>query len=264
MNKALTLFALLNPMQAVDFTTYTNGSLTLQYKVEGAIAEYIVSPIIIQNRTACASFFGIAAFPPTGFTAPQGFKVDCTNVLNNQAQIKLTNLPQEELDIIAAGHKNYIYNVQNGLVIDPNVAAAFPNTCLGNCPVEYAQNRAKILTYNTYSLKAEELGQIASDNAWNNPKAAEIAAKLAEFDIVGIQELYTPDDDGRKFKFLQDAAAVGLNYYALPMSVLPAKQGTLSFTNDGGQLILSRYPIAEHDFSLYNRKSGQSASARGV
>jgi hypothetical protein len=52
-----------------------------------------------------------------------------------------------------------------------------------------------------------------------------------------------PGDDGRKLKFVERVAKGGLKNYALPMGEIPE-----GFQTDGGQLILSRYPIVAKDF----------------
>ena len=59
-------------------------------------------------------------------------------------------------------------------------------------------------------------------------------------------------------KFIELAASVGLTNYALPLAAVPE-----GFTTDGGQLILSRFPITARDFLAFAAHAG-STDAIGI
>ena len=53
-------------------------------------------------------------------------------------------------------------------------------------------------------------------------------------------------------------AVYGIHYFALPLKEIPK-----NFTNEGGLMTLSRYPIIAKDFKLFT-KTEISNSARGM
>ena len=262
MLKALSLFALLNPLEAAEFVDYSNGSFSLQYKVEGTIAEYNLFLTQVLTRTGCQTFFGTGSTLPNPYTVTSsGLNLTCTNLTGDTfgANVKVNSgLPETELTAIANGLKVY-YPKTVGVSSD--ISTAYPNTCLVDCPLKYAKTNVRVLSFNTYLLGGTEIATLTIDNAHSDFRTDAIAKKLKDFDIVGLQEIYNPRDNGRKIRLIQKAAEVGLKYYALPMATITTSSP--AFTNDGGQLILSRYPIAAKDFSLFPKHS-LSASARGV
>jgi endonuclease/exonuclease/phosphatase family metal-dependent hydrolase len=102
------------------------------------------------------------------------------------------------------------------------------------------------------------MGSITTDYVWNDIRALEIAKNLKAYDIVGLQEVYIPGDNGRKLKMIVAAASLGFKYYVLPQGSVPKQ-----FNTDSGLMILSRYPIVDNDFSMF-KKNNFSDSAKGI
>jgi len=75
--------------------------------------------------------------------------------------------------------------------------------CQGMCPTDvYADKTLRVVSYNTHLPQGEEVTKLVIDDAASDSRTFEMAYTLSEFDVVGLQEIYAPKDNGRKFGFI--------------------------------------------------------------
>jgi endonuclease/exonuclease/phosphatase family metal-dependent hydrolase len=124
-----------------------------------------------------------------------------------------------------------------------------PKTPKGHCesPSKWAdvvpRTNIKLLTYNLF-MRPPLIKTNASD--FKEDRLREFAQTLDAFDIICCQEVFTMLNS-RKQRLITYAKKAGLCYHAV------CDQPSLlsGYFTDGGLLILSRFPIAETEFSPY-------------
>ena len=119
------------------------------------------------------------------------------------------------------------------------------------------QNIISLLTYNFF-CRPPPIKTNKSD--YKDARLNDFYQQLENYDIICFQELFTTLND-RKHRMIQEGSRQGLKYY------LAAKVPSFfsRYLIDSGLLILSRYPIVEHDFyEYYMNISGDSPSNKGV
>ncbi len=119
------------------------------------------------------------------------------------------------------------------------------------------QNIISLLTYNFF-CRPPPIKTNKSD--YKDARLNDFYQQLENYDIICFQELFTTLND-RKHRMIQEGSRQGLKYY------LAAKVPSFfsKYLIDSGLLILSRYPIVEHDFyEYYMNISGDSPSNKGV
>ena len=254
MIKALSLFALFNNIEAQNFTSIPLEGRTMEYRVNGNALEFnqYLVPTNLKKIKACQQFFNLKKAPKLPYRVTDGpnMFIDCTDLPKGQpfgVNLKLTGLTADEL----LEFSNMEVAIAAPLVYDAAPLNATHNTtCFGNCTTTYAGKTANILSLNADILPGHQLSKtlnLAYDHPLTDRRLEAIAKSLASADVVGLQELYASKDNGRKLKFLEQAAAVGLTNYALPTPIIPE-----GFNTDGGQLILSRFPILDRDFKAFD------------
>lgn len=72
---------------------------------------------------------------------------------------------------------------------------------------------------------------------------------MENFDIISFQEIWYAQEDPRKINFIKTLHKKGFQYFAT--SPVNIKKGC---DNDGGLLIMSRYPIVESEFFHFEEK----------
>jgi len=119
------------------------------------------------------------------------------------------------------------------------------------------QSIISLLTYNFF-CRPPPIKTNKSD--YKDARLNDFYQQLENYDIICFQELFTTLND-RKHRMIQEGSRQGLKYY------LAAKVPSFfsRYLIDSGLLILSRYPIIEHDFyEYYMNISGDSPSNKGV
>jgi hypothetical protein len=228
----------------------------MEYRVNGNALEFNVylTPLTKKSK-GCLQFFNLKKIKlPYRQTEANGLVIECMDLLKTQpfgVNLKLIGLAADEL----AHYANNEVNLFGAHTFDATAFEAAANTtCWGNCTAAVAGKTANVLSYNADLNPGFDLPKtlnLAYDYVMTDTRSEAIAKALAAYDVVGLQELYVPRDSGRKLRFLEQAASVGLTNYALPQGVIPA-----GFTSDGGQLILSRFPIVARDFALFPQHDG--------
>jgi hypothetical protein len=253
MIKALSLFALFNNIEAQNFTTIPLEGRSMEYRVSGNALEFnqYLVPVNLKKIKACQQFFNQKKAPKLPFrvTEANGYVIECNDLPKGKpfgVNLKLTGLTADEL----LHFSNMESTITAPHVFDAEAFNATHNTtCFGNCTTTYAGKTANILSLNADVLPGFDLPKtlnLAYDFPMTDMRNEAIAKSLGAYDVVGLQEIYVPKDNGRKLKFIEHAASVGLTNYALPVAAVPE-----GFTTDGGQLILSRFPIVARDFSAF-------------
>lgn len=70
--------------------------------------------------------------------------------------------------------------------------------CFENCEEREAGEEFKFLTYNAYHRQGINLVTMFVDVNHTQPRVDKLAEKLADFDIIALQEVFAPLDEGRK------------------------------------------------------------------
>ena len=265
MIKALSLFALFNNIEAQSFTTIPLEGRSMEYRVNGNTLEFnqYLVPTNVKKIKACQQFFNLKKAPKLPYRVTDGptHTIDCTDLPKGQpfgVNLKLSGLTADEL----LHFSNMEAAITAPQVFDAATFNATHNTtCFGNCTTTYAGKTANILSLNADVLPGFDLSKtlnLAYDFPMTDMRNEAIAKSLGAYDVVGLQEIYVPKDNGRKLKFIEHAASVGLTNYALPLAAVPE-----GFTTDGGQLILSRFPITDRDYSAF-AMNDVSSDANGI
>lgn len=76
-----------------------------------------------------------------------------------------------------------------------------------------------------------------------------IIEEMVNYDIIAFQELWYAQEDPRKINFIKAMHKKGFQYFATSL-VNFSKDAE----NDGGMLIMSRFPIVESEFYKYSEK----------
>ena len=117
-------------------------------------------------------------------------------------------------------------------------------------------DRIRLLTYNFFCRPPP----INTNIDYKDSRFNDFLDHLKNFDIICFQELFTTLND-RKHKMIREGAIQGLKYYLAPN--VPSFFS--KYLVDSGLLILSRYPIVEHDFYEYFLNiSGDATTNKGV
>ena len=154
-------------------------------------------------------------------------------------------------------NQKYNYNKINIIEIsnNKNNNITFNKLDLSNSNIP--QNIISLLTYNFF-CRPPPIKTNKSD--YKDARLNDFYQQLENYDIICFQELFTTLND-RKHRMIQEGSRQGLKYY------LAAKVPSFfsRYLIDSGLLILSRYPIVEHDFyEYYMNISGDSPSNKGV
>jgi sphingomyelin phosphodiesterase len=119
-----------------------------------------------------------------------------------------------------------------------------------------ADERIRLLTYNIFCRPPP----INTNIDYKDSRLNDFMDQLKNFDIICFQELFTTLND-RKHRMIREGATQGLKYYLAPK--VPSFFS--KYLVDSGLLILSRYPIVEHDFYEYFLNiSGDATTDKGV
>ena len=146
--------------------------------------------------------------------------------------------------------KEFTVNLKNKLNINYNMK----DINFGNIP---NRNSTRLLTYNFF-CRPPPVHTNKSD--YKDSRLKDFAKQLPNFDIICFQELFTTLND-RKHRMIREGAKVGLKYYL--SSKVPSFFS--KYLVDSGLLILSRYPIVDHDFYEYFITiSGDAVGFKGV
>ena len=117
--------------------------------------------------------------------------------------------------------------------------------------------RIRLLTYNFF-CRPPPINTNKDD--YKDSRLKDFIDQLKNFDIICFQELFTTLND-RKHRMIREGATQGLKYYLAPK--VPSFFS--KYLVDSGLLILSRYPILEHDFYEYFiNVSGDATTDKGV
>lgn len=117
--------------------------------------------------------------------------------------------------------------------------------------------RIRLLTYNFF-CRPPPINTNKDD--YKDSRLKDFIDQLKNFDIICFQELFTTLND-RKHRMIREGATQGLKYYLAPK--VPSFFS--KYLVDSGLLILSRYPIIEHDFYEYFLNvSGDATTNKGV
>ena len=117
--------------------------------------------------------------------------------------------------------------------------------------------RIRLLTYNFF-CRPPPINTNKDD--YKDSRLKDFIDQLKNFDIICFQELFTTLND-RKHRMIREGATQGLKYYLTPK--VPSFFS--KYLVDSGLLILSRYPIIEHDFYEYFLNvSGDATTNKGV
>lgn len=240
--------------QEPAFQSYNDNNVRHDFRVIDGVAEFKLYQVL-QPIPICAPFFGAPALPNPFVTEALGLKITCTNQVENGtpfAFLQIEKLSTIELETIARGGKIYKFLVQ------PSFSASYSEladkTCDVNCEEErYAGKNFDVLTYNAYLRQGVNIATMYSEDDHNIPRVNAMAKEFANYDIVALQEVFAPLDEGRKEQLIRDAAAEGLNHYSTPPASLPAGK-----TNDSGLLILSRFRIVDTDFLVFSESEATS------
>ena len=120
------------------------------------------------------------------------------------------------------------------------------------------RQKVKILNYNMFLRSNPVPADPGTDNDWKNERLdLFIATKLANYDILLLQEVWTPMNEGRKEKLMQAAQEQGFPYYV--------RSACLGKLTDAMLLILSRHPIVSAEEFTYTQAVGDEVMAtKGV
>ena len=117
--------------------------------------------------------------------------------------------------------------------------------------------RIRLLTYNFF-CRPPPINTNKDD--YKDSRLKDFIDQLKNFDIICFQELFTTLND-RKHRMIREGATQGLKYYLAPK--VPSFFS--KYLVDSGLLILSRYPILDHDFYEYFiNVSGDATTDKGV
>ena len=120
------------------------------------------------------------------------------------------------------------------------------------------RQKVKILNYNMFLRSNPVPADPGTDNDWKNERLdLFIATKLANYDILLLQEVWTPMNEGRKEKLMHAAREQGFPYYI--------RSACLGKLTDAMLLILSRHPIVSAEEFTYTQAVGDEVMAtKGV